>query len=358
MRAAILRDYGEPLAIRDVPGPDAGPDDAVVRVDACGVCRSDWHAWMGHGEWADDRVPRGQVLGHEPAGEVVSVGANVERFAPGDRVVVPFSLGDGTCPYCRRGAGNVCADGRALGFEPDAPGAFAERVAVPDADYNLVERPDWLDATAAAALGCRYMTAYHALAERAALSGGDSLAVHGCGGVGLSAVQIGAALGARVVAVDVDETALDLAADFGADIAVNPTEIGGEGSVPGRLRSLTGGGVDVSVDALGIAETCRNSVRSVRPKGTHVQVGLTTESERGEVSLPTDWMTRWEVSFLGARGMPPTSYDDLFVLVEATAIDPGALVSRELPLSAVSDRLAAMGEYGVRGVEVVTDLSG
>jgi len=102
MRAAILREYGEPLAVRDVPAPEPGPDEAVIRVEACGVCRSDWHAWMGHGEWADDRVPRGQVLGHEPAGEVVAVGRAVDRFAPGDRVVVPFSLGDGTCPYCRR----------------------------------------------------------------------------------------------------------------------------------------------------------------------------------------------------------------------------------------------------------------
>jgi alcohol dehydrogenase len=352
MRAAILREYGEPLAVRDVPAPDPGPDGAVVRVEACGVCRSDWHAWMGHGEWADDRVPRGQVLGHEPAGEVIAVGRSVDRFAPGDRVVVPFSLGDGTCPYCRRGAGNVCTDGRALGFEPDAPGAFAERVAVPDADYNLVERPSWLDATAAAALGCRYMTAYHALAERAGLAAGDRLAVHGCGGVGLSAVQLGDAVGARVVAVDVDDDALSLAADLGADALVNSTEVE---SVADSVRDLTDGGADVSVDALGIAETCRNSVRSVRPRGTHVQVGLTTEAERGEVSLPTDWMTRWEVSFVGSRGMPPTSYDDLFALVEATDVDPGALVSDEIGLSAVSDRLAALGEYEVRGVEVVTE---
>ncbi|GAA0716885.1 alcohol dehydrogenase [Halorubrum trapanicum] len=356
MRAAILREYGEPLAVREIPDPEPAPDGAVVRVDACGVCRSDWHAWAGHGEWADDRVPRGQVLGHEPAGEVVAVGDEVDRFRPSDRVVVPFSLGDGTCPHCRRGAGNVCEDGRALGFESAAPGAFAERVAVPAADYNLVERPDWLGATAAAALGCRYMTAYHALAERAAVGGGDAVAVHGCGGVGLSAVQIAAALGARVIAVDVDDDALALATEFGAGETVNPGGDGANDSVPERVRDLTDGGADVSLDALGIAETCRNSVRSLRPRGTHVQVGLTTDAERGEVSLPTDWMTRWEISFIGSRGMPPTSYPDLFAMIESTGIDPGALVARELALSEVSDRLAAMNEYAVRGVEVVTDL--
>src|SRR6056297_972275 len=221
MRAAILREYGEPLAVREVPDPEPASDGVVVRVDACGVCRSDWHAWSGHGEWADDRVPRGQVLGHEPAGEVVDVGDAVDRFRPGDRVVVPFSLGDGTCPHCRRGAGNVCEDGRALGFEAAAPGAFAERVAVPAADYNLVERPEWLGATAAAALGCRYMTAYHALAERTTVGGGDAVAVHGCGGVGLSAVQIAAALGARVIAVDVDDAALSLARELGAAESVS-----------------------------------------------------------------------------------------------------------------------------------------
>ncbi|OYR66475.1 alcohol dehydrogenase [Halorubrum ezzemoulense] len=355
MRAAILRDHGEPLAVRELPDPEPEPDGAVVRVEACGVCRSDWHAWAGHGEWADDRVPRGQVLGHEPAGEVVAVGDEVDRFRPGDRVVVPFSLGDGTCPHCRRGAGNVCEDGRALGFEAAAPGAFAERVAVPVADYNLVGRPAWLGATAAAALGCRYMTAYHALAERANVSGGDAVAVHGCGGVGLSAVQIAAALGARVIAVDIDDAALSLARELGADESVSPGSLPEESSVPEQIRDLTDGGADISLDALGIAETCRNSVRSLRPRGTHVQVGLTTDAERGEVSLPTDWMTRWEISFLGSRGMPPTSYPDLFALIESTGIDPGALVARELSLPEVSGRLAAMDEYEVAGVEVVTE---
>ncbi|WP_459882040.1 zinc-dependent alcohol dehydrogenase family protein [Halorubrum gandharaense] len=352
MRAAILREYGEPLVVRELPDPTPDPDGAVVRVDACGVCRSDWHAWKGHGEWADDRVPRGQVLGHEPAGEVVAVGDSVDRFEPGDPVVVPFSMGDGVCHHCRTGHGNVCADGRALGFQPEAPGAFAEAVAVPAADHNLVARPDWLSAHDAAALGCRYMTAYHALAERAGLGGGETLAVHGCGGVGLSAVQLASALGARVVAIDVDDDTLARAETLGADRLINAREAD---DVVEAVRTWSDGGVDVSMDALGVAETCRNSVRCVRPRGSHVQVGLTTDAERGEVALPTDWMTRWEVSFLGARGMPPTSYDDLFAVVEATGVDPGALVTRELSLEDVSERLAAMDDYDATGVEVVTE---
>jgi alcohol dehydrogenase len=352
MRAAILREYGEPLEIRELPAPESAPDGAVVAVEACGLCRSDWHAWQGHGEWNDDRVPRGQVLGHEPAGTVLTVGSDVDRVAEGDRVVVPFSLGDGTCHNCRSGHGNVCSNGLALGFEPTAPGAFAEQVAVPAADHNLVALPETLTARDAAVLGCRYMTAYHALADRAGVGGGDWLAVHGCGGVGLSAVQLGAALGARVLAVDPDGAARDRARSLGASATVDP-----ESTDPvAAIRAQTGGGADISVDALGIAETCRNSIRCLRERGTHAQVGLTTEQERGEVPLPTDWMTRWEISFVGSRGMPPVGYEELFDLVAATGIDPGDLVARELSLDAVSDRLAAMSAFETEGVEVLTGI--
>ena len=222
MRAAVLEEYGAPLELTDVPAPELPPDGAVVSVDACGLCRSDWHAWRGHGEWNDDQVPRGQILGHEPAGEVVAVGERVERIAEGDQVVVPFSLGDGACHNCRSGHGNVCTDGLALGFEPAAPGAFAEQVAVPAADYNLARLPDWMTPNDAAVLGCRYVTAYHALVDRADVDGGDWLAVHGCGGVGLSAVQLGAALGARVVAVDPKAGARDRAETLGAVETVDP----------------------------------------------------------------------------------------------------------------------------------------
>jgi alcohol dehydrogenase len=371
-----LREYGEPLAIDERPVPDPSPDGAVVAVEACGICRSDWHAWQGHGEWADDQVPTGHVLGHEPAGRVVAVGDRVDRVAVGDRVVVPFDLGCGACSACHNGRGNVCPDGLGLGFSAAAPGAFAERVAVPHADYNVVSLPDGVAFTDAAALGCRFATAYQGLVNRATLRAGEWLAVYGCGGVGLSAVALGAALGARPIAVDVRSAPLAAAAELGAAETVDASEIANRprdgdrrqgpkpgpasGDPPGQpdvvdvVRGAADGGVDVSVDALGRRETARNAVASLRPRGRHVQIGLTTDAERGAVSLPTDAMTRWEVDWYGARGLAPSQYDGLVSLVASGAVDPGALVTREVSLDAVPDRLAAMSEYDTVGVEVVT----
>jgi len=352
MKALVLEEYGEPLDLQSVPEPEPAPDGAIVAVEACGICRSDWHAWQGHGEWADDQVPIGQILGHEPAGEVLAVGERVEAFAPGDRVTAPFNLGDGTCHQCRNGHGNVCTDGYALGFEESAPGAFAEQFHVPRADYNLVELPDGVSARDAAALGCRYVTAYHGLVHRAGLGPGDWVAVHGCGGLGLAAVQIASALGGRVIAVDVREPPLEMARDLGAAHTIDASGID---DVPAEIRDVTDGGAHLSMDALGRAETCRNSIDCLRARGTHVQVGLTTEAEKGEVPLPIDAMTRWDVSFLGSRGMPPSKYDELLRLIDERALDPGALVTNEVGLDDVSERLAAMTEYGTTGVELVTE---
>ncbi|MFB6136202.1 MAG: zinc-dependent alcohol dehydrogenase family protein [Halobacteriaceae archaeon] len=349
MRALVLEEYGEPLRVEQRRRPSASPDGVVVEVAACGVCRSDWHAWRGHGEWADDRAPLGQVLGHEPAGAVVEVGDRVEGLREGDRVTVPFNLGDGTCPQCRTGHGNVCEDGWALGFEADAPGAFAEYVHVPAADHNVAPLPDGVPFSTAAALGCRYMTAFHALSHRVDLGGGDRLAVFGCGGLGLSAVQLGRALGARVTAVDVREAALDAAAEVGAEATVNADEAD---DVPAAVREATGGGAHVTLDALGSGETCRGGVESLRRRGTHLQAGLTGEAERGRIDLPTDAMARTERSFHGVRGMPPSRYPELLSMVESGVVDPGELVRREVSLEAVPDRLAAMSDYATTGIEV------
>jgi len=362
MRAAVLEAYGEPLSIETVEAPDPASHGVVVDVEACGICRSDWHAWQGHGEWADDQVPLGQVLGHEPAGRIARVGEQVATLEPGDRVAVPFNLGEGSCPQCRAGHGNVCLDGYALGFESAVPGAFAEQVHVPHAEFNLTRLPDGVSATEAAALGCRYVTAFHALVHRADVGGGDWVAVHGCGGLGLAAVQIATALGARVVAVDVREPPLELATDVGAAATVDASTVD---DVPAEIRAIAddgtgsagqvgGGGAHVSVDALGRAETCRNSVDCLRPRGTHVQVGLTTDAERGEISLPIDEVTRWDVSVLGSRGMPPSRYDELLRMIDAGRLAPDRLVTREVTLEAVSDRLAAMTDYDTHGLEVVT----
>ena len=351
MRAVVLEEYGEPLAVREVDGPEVTPDGVVVETEACGVCRSDWHAWQGHGEWVDDRVPRGQVLGHEPTGRVVEVGVDVDSLAIGDRVVVPFNLADGTCPACRAGRTNFCGGATALGFGGDAPGAFAERFHVPDADVNAVVLPDSVSSVAAASLGCRFVTAFQALDAVAEVGGGDAVVVVGCGGLGRSAVQVASALGGTVVAVDVREDPLEVAAEQGARWTVDAS---GVDDVPARVRELTGG-ADVSVDALGASETCRNAVGSLASGGTHVQVGLTGEADRGEIPLPMDTVVQQGLTVAGSRGMPPRRYDDLFRLVESGQVDPEALVTETIPLDAVPDRLAAMSEFDTVGIEVVTE---
>ena len=349
MRAVVLEKYGEPLAVREVPEPDCDPDGVVVETEACGICRSDWHAWQGHGDWVDDRVPTGQVLGHEPVGTVREVGSTVETVAVGDRVVVPFSLADGTCPACRAGRQNYCEGATALGFGPAAPGAFAERFHVPAADVNAVALPEGVSGVAAASMGCRFVTAFEALDREADVDGGDVVVVVGCGGVGLSAVQIAAALGATPVAVDVREAPLELAAEVGAAATLNAETV----DVPERLGERFGG-ADVSIDALGTAETFRTAVDSLGRGGTHVQVGLTGDDDRGEVSLPVDRLVQEDLTVAGSRGMPPRRYDDIFAMVAAGQLDPGALVTDRVALADVPDRLAAMGEFDTVGVEVVT----
>ncbi len=350
MRAAVLESHGEPLEITDVDAPDVTPDGAVVAVDACGICRSDWHGWQGDWDWLGIQPQPGQILGHEPAGRVIAVGENVENIDEGDHVAVPFNLGDGTCPQCRRGHSNTCENVMPLGFVEPVQGAFAEELHVPAADHNLVELPDGVSSVDMAGLGCRFMTSFHALAHRADVEAGDWLVVHGCGGVGLSAVHIGDALGANVVAVDLTDEKLRKAEELGAVETVNATEYD---DVPGAVQQTIGGGADISVDALGIAETCRNSVLSLGTRGQHVQIGLTTQDEEGVVGLPTDAMVMKEIEFIGSLGMPPTRYDEIFRMVATDKLNPSAVVSKTVDLGDVNDELEAMTDFGTVGIPVI-----
>ena len=339
MRALLFESFGGPLTVQDVPAPDPAPGGVVVRVGASGVCRSDWHAWQGH----DPDVVLPHVPGHELAGTVAAVGADVRRWRVGDRVTVPFVNACGRCAQCAAGEHQVCTRQTQPGFTHW--GSMAEYVALDAADVNLVALPDGLDAATAASLGCRFATAFRAVAQVARVRPGDWVAVHGCGGVGLSAVQVAVAAGARVVAVDVSPAALQLAAANGAEHAVDG------GDVPAAVAELTGGGAHVSLDALGAAVTCENSVRSLRPRGRHVQVGLLPPAQ-GRPAVPMDLVVAHELQVLGSHGMAAHAYPELLGLIAAGRLRPQALVTRQLTLDEAGAALAEVG-HGA-GIAVVT----
>ncbi|MDB9235429.1 zinc-dependent alcohol dehydrogenase family protein [Halorubrum ezzemoulense] len=346
--AAVLTEYDTPLDLRGVDNVTPTSNGIVVETDACGICRSDWHAWKGH--WPS--VPTdGHILGHEPAGTVTGVGDEVEKFSVGDQVGIPFNIACGRCNNCWAGDSHLCTDGLSLGFTGDLPGAFASEFAIPKADFNAVHLPDGMSAVEMAGLGCRFATAFHGLAHKADVHAGDWLAVHGCGGIGLSAINIGAALGANVVAVDLNEDALSLAEQVGATATVRA----GEQDVPKTIHDITDGGADISVDALGIAETCRNSINCLTEQGQHVQIGMTTDEEAGEIGLPVDKMVNTELEFVGVKGMPPSRYPELFRMIAGDKLSPADLVTSEVGLADVSDQLISMGDYETLGMEVVTE---
>ncbi len=231
MRAVVVDAVRSQPEVREVPDPSVPAGGVVVRVLATGVCRSDWHAWAGHDDIAFPHVP-----GHELAGEVVEVGDGVGKWRVGDRVTVPFVCGCGRCAWCRQGDAQVCPDQHQPGFTHW--GSFAELVALHAADTNLVAVPDSIEMGTAASLGCRFATAYRALVERARVEPGEWVTVVGSGGVGLSAVMIAKAVGARVVAVDRNPEALAVAARLGADHTVLADGV----DVPAAVADLTGGG--------------------------------------------------------------------------------------------------------------------
>ena len=340
MLAVVYDAVGAVPVLRDVPVPACPPDGVLVAVAATGVCRSDWHAWRGHEPVALPHVP-----GHELAGTVSAVGPEVTRFAVGDRVTTPFVNGCGRCATCRSGDPQVCPDQTQPGFT--GPGSFAEQVALHAADTNLVRLPDAVGAVEAAALGCRFATAYRALTAHARLQQGQWLAVHGCGGVGLSAVAIGVALGARVVAVDLSADALDRASRLGAEVVVRSAE------PVAAVRGATGGGAHASVDALGSPATAAASVRSLRRRGRHLQVGLLLDP--AGTALPMDVVVAHELELYGSHGLAAADYPPMLDLVASGAVRLSDLVGAVIGLDEAPAALMAMDRLsgGPGGITVV-----
>src|SRR3954465_15984375 len=340
MRALCFESFGAPLPVRDLPAPDPAPAGVVVEVAASGICRIDWHGWQGH----DPDVVLPHVPGHELAGTGAAVGADVRTWSVGDRVTVPFVNACGRCAQCAAGEHQVCPHQTQPGFTQW--GSLAEFVALDAADVNLVALPAELPVSTAAVLGCRYATAFRAVVQVAGVRPGEWVAVHGCGGVGLSAVQIAAAAGARGIAVDLSPPALALARSRGAEAAVE-----GADDVPAAVADLTSGGAHVSLDTLGAAITCTNSVLSLRPRGRHVQVGLLPPAQ-GRPEVPMERVIALELALLGSHGMAAHAYPELLGLVVAGRLRPQDLVTREIALAEAGVALAGLGS--TPGIAVVT----
>lgn len=344
MRAVVFEEFGKEARVQDVADPSPSRQGVVVRVEATGLCRSDWHGWMGH----DPDITLPHVPGHELAGVVEAVGRDVVNRRPGDRVTVPFVCACGRCSACAAGAQQVCERQTQPGFTHW--GSFAEYVALEQADVNLVPVPDGMSFGTAAGLGCRFATAFRAVVSRGRVAPGEWVAVHGCGGVGLSAVMIAVACGARVVAVDVSPDALRLARTFGAvecvDASAHPA------GADEAVRELTGGGAHLSLDALGSPVTCAASVRSLRRQGRHVQVGL-LPSAAGDPVVPMARVIGLELELLGSHGMAAHAYPPMMDLVRSGGLRPDLLVTSTIGLDAAPAALAAMGTAPAAGVTVI-----
>ena len=347
MRAAVFEAVRKPLVVRDMPDPQCPPNGAIVRVEANGICRTDWHLWTGDWTWVGVALQPPWVMGHEFCGVIEEVGPEVTQWKKGDRVLVPFSQGEGTCEWCRSGHHNVCDTPLVPGVA--YWGGYGRLVGVPYADVNLVRLPESVAFTDAASMGCRYMTSFHAVVDRAQVRAGEWVAVHGCGGVGLSAVQIVTALGANVIAVDVSDEKLAAAKGEGAVHVINAAK----DEPIGAIMGLTGGGAHVSIDALGVAATCRNSVMCTRKRGRHVQIGLTSSDEKGEIALPIDIIVLKEVQLLGSLGMQAPRFPPMLRMVESGKLKPGKLVHRTIGLEDVSGVVESMDKYGTLGVTVI-----
>jgi alcohol dehydrogenase len=341
MKAAVYHAFSGTIEIRQVDDPVVTETEAIIEVMASGICRSDWHGWKGHDP--DIRLPH--VPGHEFSGIVKEVGSKVTLFQAGDRVTAPFCCGCSTCPRCMAGNQHICDHHFQPGFTHW--GSFAQYVRINNADFNLVRLPSSIDFVSAAGLGCRFITAFHGIVNQGKVKPSMFVAIHGCGGVGLSAVMVAAACGAKVIAVDINEANLQKARTFGAAYTIDATKV----NVLERVLTITGDGAHVSMDALGSLETSMNSIHCLAKKGKHIQVGiLGTEND---ITVSTADLIAKEIEIIGSHGMPLADYDTIFDLISRGKIDLSLLIDRTVKLEDVPQEMLHMDTYRNAGMVII-----
>jgi alcohol dehydrogenase len=345
MKAVIYRAFSKRPEVEILPDPVPRADAVVLKVMASGVCLSDWHGWQGH----DPDIELPHVPGHELAGVVEAVGETVTKWQIGDRVTVPFVGGCGRCPQCHSGNQQVCD----YQFQPGFThwGSFAEYVAIHYADENLVRLPPEMEFQTAASLGCRFATSFRAIVDQGRVSADEWVVVHGCGGVGLSAIMIACALGAKVLAVDLSDDKLAEARRLGAVACVNASS--GK-DIAEAIRELSQGGAHVSVDAIGSADVFCNSIDSLRKRGKHIQIGLMV-GDNARPEIPMGKVLSNELEILGSNGMQAHRYTEMLEMISTGRLAPEKLIGRTIRLEDSIDALTSMSEFGGRGVTIITD---
>lgn len=353
MRTVRVEALRQPLQIRQVGIPEIGDDEALVRVTASGICRTDWHLWNGDWGWTGLKLPMPTTLGHEIGGVVEKVGSRVKGIEAGTRVSVPFNFACGCCPQCRKGSQNIC-DEASWPFMLEGSGGWAEYVRVPNASLNCVALPDSVTELDAAALGCRYMTAYRAVASRANIKGGEKVAIVGLGGVGLAAVEIAVALGAQVVGIDTRDEQLKAAMKLGAVATLNSSGLTPE-QAGEKVRALNNGlGVTASIDAVGVSNATLTALESLRKGGRMATVGLSSQEDKGLLTIPIDKLVFSEWTIAGSLGNPQPEYAKLLSMIEAGRLNPSQHVTEQVSLEDVQSVLDRMPSFETNGYVVIT----
>jgi alcohol dehydrogenase len=342
MKAVVYEKFGENPEVRDVRDPEPAKNGVVLKTEACGICRSDWHGWMGN----DPDIVLPHVPGHELAGVVQEVGSEIRNWKKGDRVTVPFVGGCGKCKQCFAGNQQICDHQFQPGFT--AWGAFAEYVAVDYADGNLVALPEEINFVTASSLGCRFITSFRAVVDQGKVTGGEWVAVWGAGGVGLSAIMIAGALGANTIAVDIADDKLDFARSVGAAAVVNSKK---EDPV-GAIKEITGGGANVSIEALGHPECCFNSISSLAKLGKHIQIGL-LEAGNENTAVPVNLVIARELEIIGSHGMQAYKYPEMLRMIGQGKLKPEKLIGKTVSLEESVDELMNMNDFSGTGVTVI-----
>ena len=341
MKAAVYRAFNGSIEIEQVSDPKGTKLGAIIEVMASGICRSDWHGWKGHDQ--DVRLPH--VPGHEFSGVVRDIGSDVTSFKVGDRVTAPFCCGCASCTQCKNGNQHICDNHFQPGFT--SWGSFAQYVHIANADFNLIKLPSNIDFTSAAGLGCRFITAFHGIVNQGKVDDSMFVAIHGCGGVGLSAIMIASVFGAKVIAIDINDRNLQKARIFGAEHTINASNK----DVVSEVLEISKGGANLSMDALGSIETSANSINCLAKKGKHIQVGILGSKNNIEVST-ADLIAK-EIEIIGSHGMPIADYKIIFDLIESKEIDISLLIDRTVKLEEVYQEVLKMNAYGNSGMVII-----